>query len=160
MKKKKTLQDKIREREERQRELMQKKAEAERIYTEAEKRQMQEESDLLIAQDALGVENLSLAPNQGLLEKFNPQGLEDFVEFRFQLTNKLLNFKDSPHFYLFAEDLFRELASGLNSEDTRKLSTMLLAMSNEKVICRLVTGGAQRYTKNHSINFSHCLLCF
>lgn len=133
VKKKKTLQDKIREREERQREIMQRKAEAERIYTEAEKRQMQEESDLLIAQDALGVENLSLATNQGLLEKFDPKSLEDFVEFRFQLTNKLLNFKDSPHYYLFAEDLFRELASGLSSEDTRKLSTMLLAMSNEKV---------------------------
>ncbi|XP_075244773.1 eukaryotic translation initiation factor 3 subunit J-A-like [Convolutriloba macropyga] len=133
VKKKKTLQDKIREREERQREIMEKKAEAERIYTEAEKRQMQEESDLLIAQDALGVENLSLATNQGLLEKFDPKGLEDFVEFRFQLTNKLLSYKDSPHYYLFTEDLFRELASGLSSEDTRKLSTMLLAMSNEKV---------------------------
>ena len=58
VKKKKTLQDKIREREERQREIMEKKAEAERIYTEAEKRQMQEESDLLIAQDALGYQIL------------------------------------------------------------------------------------------------------
>ena len=55
------------------------------------------------------------------------------MEFRFQLTNKLLSYKDSPHYYLFTEDLFRELASGLSSEDTRKLSTMLLAMSNEKV---------------------------
>ena len=132
VKKKKTLQEKIREKEEKQRELRARKEELEREYTEAEKRKMQEDSDLLIAQEALGVKNLSLETNQGLLEKFDPKGLEDFVEFRFQLTQKLLTYKDSPHFYLFTEDLFRELASGLSSEDTRKLSNVLLTMSNEK----------------------------
>lgn len=131
VKKKKTLQEKIKEREDRQRELMQKKAEAERNYTEAEKRQMQEESDLAIAIDTLGVANLDAS--QGLLEKFDPKTLEDFVEFRFQLSNKLLKFKESPHYYLFVEDLFRELGSCLKSDDTRKLSTILLAMSNEKM---------------------------
>ena len=131
--KKKTLQDKIREKEEKQRELAARKAEAERVYSEAEKRQKQEESDLALAEDALGVTNLSKSSDQGLLEMFDPKSLEDFAEFRFQLANKLLRYKDSPHYFLFIEDLFRELASCLSSEDTRKLHTMLLAMSNEKM---------------------------
>ena len=131
--KKKTLQDKIREREEKQRELMARKAEAERVYSEVEKRKMQEESDLALAEDALGVSNLSKSEDQGLLEKFDPKSLDEFVEFRFQLVNKLLRYKDSPHYFLFVEDLFRELASCLSSDDTRKLHTMLQAMSNEKM---------------------------
>lgn len=131
--KKKTLLDKIREKEEKQLELAARKAEAERVYSEAEKRQKQEESDLALAEDALGVSNLSKSTDQGLLEKFDPKSLEDFAEFRFQLANKLLMYKDSPHYFLFIEDLFRELASGLSSEDTRKLHTMLQAMSNEKM---------------------------
>lgn len=65
---------------------------------------IQEESDLKSALDTFGVTSIG-----GGLDAFNPQSKEEFKEFGATLSWKVAQYRESPHFPQFIEDLVRSL---------------------------------------------------
>ena len=65
---------------------------------------IQEESDLKSALETFGVSDI-----RGDLDAFNPQTEEEFKEFGATLSWKLAQYKESPHFPQFIEDLVRSI---------------------------------------------------
>lgn len=66
---------------------------------------IQEESDLKHALDAFGVTSTT----SGGLDAFNPESKEEFKEFGATLSWKVGQYRESPHFPQFIEDLVRGL---------------------------------------------------
>lgn len=65
---------------------------------------IQEESDLKSALETFGVSNISSG-----LDSFDPQSKEEFKEFGATLSWKVGQYKESPHFPQFVEDLVRSI---------------------------------------------------
>lgn len=65
---------------------------------------IQEESDLKSALETFGVSDIRRD-----LDAFNPQTEEEFKEFGATLSWKLAQYKESPHFPQFIEDLVRSI---------------------------------------------------
>ncbi|XP_065368520.1 eukaryotic translation initiation factor 3 subunit J [Calliphora vicina] len=113
-------------------------AEAERIanMTPEEKlaeklriQKIQEESDLKVALDTFGVADISGAG----LDAFNPQTEEEFKEFGATISWKLAQYKESPHFSQFIEDLVRSIGVHLTLADLKKLKVNVENLHTEKV---------------------------
>lgn len=89
---------------------------------------IQEESDLKSALETFGVSNVGSG-----LDAFNPQSKEEFKEFGEALSWKLSQYKDSPHFPQFVEDLVRSICVNLSAADMKKVKISLENLHAEKV---------------------------
>lgn len=113
-------------------------AEAERIanMTPEEKlaeklriQKIQEESDLKVALETFGVTDIG---GSGL-DAFNPETPEEFKEFGATLSWKLSQYKESPHFSQFIEDLVRSIGVHLTLADLKKVKANIDNLHSEKV---------------------------
>lgn len=88
---------------------------------------MQRESDLKLTRQMLGMEDKDIALDFALNTK------EDFDLFYKNLVLKLRLYDQSPHYYPFLDQLFRDLCVPLDSEELKNLSAAINALFNEKV---------------------------
>jgi len=142
LKKKKTLKERIAEKEEKKRieqELKRKEQEeeaasarelsAEEMAAEkARQRQLQEESDLLLAVETFGVAD----GLRGQIDSMEPSSKEDFDRFEELLRAKITKYERSQHYVPFLESLFRQVSIDLEADDIKRLGSTLTALSNEK----------------------------
>jgi len=142
-KKKKTLKEKIAEREEKKRlEQEQKRKELEEEESarqlspeemaaeKARQRQLQEESDLLLAVETFG--GVPGDATRGQIDAMEPSSKDDFDKFEELLRAKIAKYEKSPHYVPFLENLFRQLSVDLEADDIKRLGSTLTALSNEK----------------------------
>lgn len=101
------------------------------IAEKLERQRLQQESDLNLAKDAFGIN--PDGTDTSVLNTIQLATRQDFEGFRKALTSKLLNYSRSPHYVPFLEELFRDLAVGLEAEDIKKIDTSLTAVFNEKI---------------------------
>ncbi|EDW73920.1 adam [Drosophila willistoni] len=91
-------------------------------------KKMQEESDMKHTLDTFGVTSIS-----GGLESFNPESKEEFKEFGDTLSWKVAQFKESPHFPQFVEDLVRSICVNLSAADIKKVKINVELLHSEKL---------------------------
>lgn len=133
---KKTLQQKIVEKEK------QKQEEAERRRQESEMenmtpeqklaeklrlQKMQEESDLRNAMDTFGVTTIV-----GGIDGMHPTSKEEFIELSDAINKKLSNYKNDPEYSAFLEDLVTKMFASLPSATIRKVKGILDNLYLEK----------------------------
>lgn len=143
-KKKKTLKEKIAEKEDQRKKEIEQKMEKKQVFQqkvltpkqimeEKLKRQKElEQQDLELALEALGLDK-SAAKNAGEIDSFEPITGEDFTKFASLLTTKIENYKNSPWYTSFLENLFRDLVAGVDMEGMKKITSSLSVMYNEKL---------------------------
>lgn len=160
VKKKKTLQEKIKEREAKalveklEKEEERKRQEAELVELSPEEamslklenQRKAEESDLQLAIEAFGIDDPAdpvggvgagaapaPLPGQMTIDNFRATDKAEFDELRALIVKKLAAFEASKCYPLFLEQLFRELAAGVDShEDIKKMSAALTVLAQEK----------------------------
>lgn len=156
-KKKKSLKERIAEKEEKKRiEQEQKRKEqeeeaddrqlsAEEMAAEkARQRQLQEESDLLLAVETFGGVSDGL---RGQIDGMEPSSKEDFDKFEELLRAKITKYEKSPHYVPFLESLFRQISVDLEADDIKRLGSTLTALSNEKAKQQKSTKGKKKKQK-------------
>jgi len=142
-KKKKTLAEKIAEKEElKKKEALAKmqQAEEERELTpeeELERKLMdqkrQEEADLELAKEAFGVtDTVSVLPGQKTIDNFNPKNKDEFAELSNMIVDKLSTLEYKTDFTYFLETLVRDCCAGREPEEIKKISNTLTLLANEK----------------------------
>ena len=155
--KKKSLKERIAEKEEKKRiehEQKRKEREEEELATRqlspeemaaerARQRQLQEESDLLLAVETFGVSD----GLRGQIDGMEPSSKEDFDKFEELLRTKITKYEKSPHYVPFLENLFRQIAIDLESDDIKRLGSTLTALSNEKAKQQKGTKGKKKKQK-------------
>lgn len=127
-KKSKVLKEKIAQKELE----MRPKTTEELIAEKLERQRLVEEGDLALAKDTFGVSEQGTEASIAL-NTIRLATQEDFDNFRKALDDKLTNFIRSPYYFTFLEDLVRSLASNLDTDNIRKLNTILTALYNEKI---------------------------
>ncbi|KAJ8002566.1 hypothetical protein DPEC_G00160230 [Dallia pectoralis] len=90
-------------------------------------KKLQEEADLLLAQEAFGVVN-----NVKGIDAISPSSKDDFTEFEKLLKDKISPYESSIHYSGFLESLFRDLCLSLEVEDLKKVSNSLTVLLGEK----------------------------
>ncbi|KAI2807894.1 hypothetical protein RDWZM_005345 [Blomia tropicalis] len=132
-------------------ELMRPKTQDELLAEKLEQQRLQEESDFALAQDAFGVTS-SGSSDQSALSSIQLATRNDFEAFRKALTSKFSSYTRSPHYVPFLEELFREIAVGLDSDDVKKLDTILTTVFNEKIkLQKQLTKGKKAVKKREEI---------
>lgn len=135
---KKSLAEKIEEKEQRLREEAEMKAKdrerqeltAEEILAEKlQQQKLQEESDLRVAMETFGVAETSTAVG---IDVINPNSSEELDELQTAISKKIQLYNKSPHFPAFAEDLIRNICVNLGSQDLKKLKATVENMYLEK----------------------------
>lgn len=133
---KKTLQQKIVEKEklkQEETEKLQKAKEEENMTPEqklAEKlriQKLQEESDLKNAMETFGVTSLA-----GGIDGMHPTKTEEFIELADAINKKLSNYKNNPEYPAFLEDLVTKIFASLPSANIRKVKGILDNLYLEK----------------------------
>lgn len=133
---KKTLQQKIVEKEKlKQEEAERRKQEKEEENMTPEQKlaeklriqKLQEESDLKNAMDTFGVTSIA-----GGIDGMHPTQKEEFVELADAITKKLSNYKSDPEYSNFLEDLITKLFASLPSANIRKVKGILDNLYLEK----------------------------
>ncbi|XP_034105640.1 eukaryotic translation initiation factor 3 subunit J [Drosophila sulfurigaster albostrigata] len=89
---------------------------------------IQEESDLKSALETFGVTSIG-----GGLDAFNPQSKEEFKEFGASISWKVAQYRESPHFPQFVEDLVRSLCVNLSATDIKKVKMSVEVLHSEKM---------------------------
>merc|ERR1712038_678782 len=141
VKKKKTLAQKIAEKEEaaEQARLEKMKRDEEEMEANtpegklAEKMRLQkltEENDLKIAQDMFGADAVGAV---GGIDAMNPQTKEEFDDFSKAVLDKITSLDSSEHFQDFAEDFVRNLCMSLNVQTLKKCKTHVEAFHSAKL---------------------------
>jgi len=139
-KKKKKLADIIKEKEEKKRqELLAKKLEEENnnkeltpeeaLEEKLRRQRLQEESDLEIAKDMLGIEDI---PGQKTIDNFNPMNKEEFQELSNMIVQKLAKFEQRSEYSQFLETLVRDCCAGSDADEIKKISNTLNLLVQEK----------------------------
>jgi len=160
-KKKKSLKERIAEKEEKKRiELEEKRKEQEELEAadeqlspeemateKARQRQMQEESDLLLAVETFGVSD----GLHGQIDGMEPSSKEDFDKFEELLRAKITKYERSPHYVPFLESLFRQIALDMEADDIKRLGSTLTALSNEKAKQLKGTKGKKKQKQKASL---------
>ncbi|XP_023994357.2 eukaryotic translation initiation factor 3 subunit J-A-like [Salvelinus sp. IW2-2015] len=90
-------------------------------------KKLQEEADLLLAQEAFGVAN-----NVKGIDGISPSSKDEFTEFEKLLKDKISPFESSIHYSGFLESLFRDLCLSLDVEDLKRVSNSLTVLLSEK----------------------------
>lgn len=139
-KKKKTLAEKIAEKEAAKREEVLAKmaqADAERELTPEEEmsqklrdQKMQEEADLELAKEAFGI--TEVLPGVKTIDNFEPKTKEEFAELASMIVEKLSALEYKTDYNYFLETLVRDSCAGREPEDIKKISNMLTLLANEK----------------------------
>ena len=155
-KKKKSLKERIAEKEEKKRlEMEQKRKEQdeeadarklspeEMVAEKARQRQLQEESDLLLAVETFGVSD----GLRGQIDSMEPSTKEDFDKFEELLCTKITKYEKSPNYVPFLENLFRHISIDLEADDIKRLGSTLTALSNEKAKQQKATKGKKKKQK-------------
>merc|ERR1712165_78559 len=138
VKKKKTLAQKIAEKEEAAEQARLEKMRMDQEEMEAntpegklaEKMRLQkltEENDLKIAQDMFGVGAV------GGIDAMNPQTKEEFEDFSKAVLDKITSLESSEHFQDFAEEFVRSLCMSLNVQTLKKCKTHVEAFHSAKL---------------------------
>lgn len=83
---------------------------------------IQEESDLKSALETFGVSEIG----GGGMDAFNPQTEEEFKEFGATLSWKLAQYKESPYFSQFMEDLIRSIGVHCKLNQIAKQNYMVI----------------------------------
>lgn len=89
------------------------------------KQKLQEESDLKLAIESFGLNELGL-------DVLPLASREDFDEFRKSLVEKMRVAEKSTHYVTFLEATFRDLCAALEAEDIKRIGSSLVTLSNEK----------------------------
>ncbi|KAH8299873.1 hypothetical protein KR044_007110 [Drosophila immigrans] len=89
---------------------------------------IQEESDLKSALETFGVTSIG-----GGLDALNPESKEEFKEFGASISWKVAQYRESPHFPLFVEDLVRSLCVNLSAADIKKVKMSVESLHSEKL---------------------------
>lgn len=136
-KKKKTLAEKIAEKEAAKREEVLAKmaqAEAERVLSPEEERRRQEESDLELTKDAFGCDEeiTEVPPGVKTIDNFAPKSKEEFAELASMIVAKLTTLEYKTDYNYFLETLVRDSCAGREPEDIKKISNTLTLLANEK----------------------------
>jgi translation initiation factor 3 subunit J len=157
--KKKTLAQKIAEKEEkarqeaeekrRQREEAEGPKTAEEILADKlEKQRLQEESDLRLAEEAFGINEGGAGAESGAgLDDIPLSSRKHFEAFQKNLVSKLQQVEKSPHYVGFLENTFRDLCVGLEPDDIKRVSSNLTALFNEKIKAQKATKGKKTKPK-------------
>ncbi|KAJ8324812.1 Translation initiation factor 3 subunit J component [Batrachochytrium dendrobatidis] len=140
--KKKALAQKIAERKEEERRKNQESSNPTNDVVSAESDQQRKEllarsvreSDLENARALLGDLALTggLSTTEGAIESFHPESRGEFDDFVKVIMKKFSTLEDQVQYTYFVESLIRELVIPINVEDTRRISSSLTAMINEK----------------------------
>ncbi|XP_015597497.1 eukaryotic translation initiation factor 3 subunit J [Cephus cinctus] len=133
---KKTLAEKIEERERKAREEAERKAkEKEKALTPEEKRaellrrqRLQEEADLRLAMETFGVAE----PVTSGLDAMTPDTNEEFDQFSDALLQKINQFNKHTEFPAFAEELIKGIAVSLSSTSLKRVKTTIDNLVIEK----------------------------
>ncbi|XP_051896584.1 eukaryotic translation initiation factor 3 subunit J-like [Pristis pectinata] len=140
---KKKLSDRIKEKEEKERQLKKKHValknslkaqEPAELSTEeqlAEKlrlAKLQEQADLEVAKDTFGMNNVT----QFGIDSMCPSTREDFAEFGKLLKEKITQFEKSIYYVDFLENLLRDISISLEADDLKKLNNSLTTLCSEK----------------------------
>ncbi|KAI9017195.1 eukaryotic translation initiation factor 3 subunit J [Gaertneriomyces semiglobifer] len=141
-KKKKTLKEKIAEKQEaeerRKAELAAKaqaKAEEPDETPEERKARLQKavlESDMQNTRDLFSGLAVTSTDETSKIETMVPESRVEFDEYVKLLGDKLHTFQDSTHYTYFVENLLRSLMVPLSVDDSRKISSVVTAMVSEK----------------------------
>lgn len=141
---KKKLSDRIKEKEEKEKQLRKKIAalknslkaqEPAELSTEeqlAEKlrlAKLQEQADLEVAKDTFGMNNVM----QFGIDSMCPSTREDFTEFGKLLKEKITQFEKSVYYVDFLETLLRDISISLEADDLKKLNNSLTSLCSEKL---------------------------
>ena len=159
-KKKKSLKERIAEKEEKKRQDQEQKRKEleeeedarvlspeEMAAEKARQRQLQEESDLLLAVETFGVSD----GLRGQIDGMEPSSKEDFEKFEELLRAKITKYERSPHYVPFLENLFRQVCIDLESDDIKRLGSTLTALSNEKAKQQKGTKGKKKKQQKASL---------
>jgi len=141
-KKKKTLAEKIAEREEAKRQeaiLKMQQAEAERELTPEEdlarkmrEQKLAEEADFELSKEMFGTDDSVVVPGQKTIDNFVPKNKEEFTELANMIVEKLSTLEYKTDFNFFLETLVRDCCAGREPEDIKKISNTLTLLANEK----------------------------
>ncbi|GCC18085.1 eukaryotic translation initiation factor 3 subunit J-A-like [Chiloscyllium punctatum] len=141
---KKKLSDRIKEREEKERQLKKQKQELknlekaatpvelspeEQLAEKLRLAKLQEQADLEVAKDTFGINNVS----QLGIDSMYPTTKEDFTEFGKLLKEKITQFEKSVHYVDFLETLLRDISISLEVDDLKKLNNSLTSLCSEKM---------------------------
>ncbi|XP_069766661.1 uncharacterized protein [Narcine bancroftii] len=89
---------------------------------------LQEQADLEVAKDTFGMNNVT----QFGIDSMCPTSREDFVEFGKLLKEKITQFEKSIYYVDFVETLLRDISISLEADDLKKLNNSLTTLCNEK----------------------------
>jgi len=164
-KKKKNLAQIIAEKEKRQQE----KAEERRKQLEEEKlaetpeqklaeklkmQKIQEDSDLLLAEELMGTDDKEKDENKAL-DAFELKDSRDMDSFRQALVKKIRSvdrLERKPYFVSFVEDLTRDLCLNIETEEIKRVTTVLNGIYNEKVKASKPTKGKKKAANKAKLN--------
>uniref|UniRef100_A0ABD2XKV3 Eukaryotic translation initiation factor 3 subunit J n=1 Tax=Trichogramma kaykai TaxID=54128 RepID=A0ABD2XKV3_9HYME len=143
---KRTLAEKIEEKERKAREEAERKAkERDEALTPEERRaemlrrqKLQEEADLRLAMETFGLSNLvdfssRVTDNVSGIDAMMPTNAEEFKEFGDALMNKINQFNKHADYTLFAEELIKNISISLPATSLRKVKTSVESLHTEKV---------------------------
>lgn len=121
----KVLAKKIAEKELKERKPMSaEEALADKLY----RQKLQEESDLKLAKEAIGISDAAES-----IEGAQLSSRDDFEEFRKTLVSKLRVVEKSAYYSLFLESTMRDLCASLDIDDLKRISSSLTTLYNEKL---------------------------
>lgn len=128
----KLLAKKIAEKEmkESQRNMTAEEALADKLY----RQKLQEESDLKLAKEAIGISDAAES-----IEGAQLSSREDFEEFRKTLVSKLRVVEKSAYYTIFLESTMRDLCASLDLDDLKRISSSLTTLYNEKLKAQKVS---------------------
>lgn len=103
---------------------------ADKLY----RQKLQEESDLKLAKEAIGISDAAES-----IEGAQLSSKDDFEEFRKTLVSKLRVVEKSAYYSLFLESTMRDLCASLDIDDLKRISSSLTTLYNEKLKSQKVT---------------------
>ncbi|XP_065576707.1 eukaryotic translation initiation factor 3 subunit J-like [Artemia franciscana] len=102
----------------------------ERLAEKLRKQKLQEESDLLMARETFGLDDV--APS-GVVDSLNPSNPEEFLIAKDALVNKIKDWQSRPGYNDFVEGLIRDLCTSLDVDPLKKISLVTKAFYEEKL---------------------------
>ncbi|XP_015773075.1 PREDICTED: eukaryotic translation initiation factor 3 subunit J-like [Acropora digitifera] len=104
--------------------------EEEQLAEKLKRQKLVEESDLELAKQAFGVQDVSESKS---IDGMNPSTKEDFEELSKLIVGKLSNYQSSAEYVPFLETLFRDLCVSLDAEEIKRLGSAINILSTEKL---------------------------
>lgn len=158
-KKKKTLAEKIAERDERKRQeaiakMLQEPdkelSPEEEMEEKLRAQRLQEEADLEIAKDAFGIVDLP-TPDVKTIDNFEPSSKEEFLQLSNMIVEKLSKLEHRTDYSFFLETLLRDCCAGREGDEIKKISNTLNALVQEKQKLNKVAKGKKKPPVNKTL---------